>query len=580
MAHHEKKSSFPVLPEARRRFIQVAGALIALPLAGCGGGGSGAGGGFSTALPGNGTGIGQPGAAPVADTTSGRFKGQVSGNVASYLGIPYAQAPVGALRFQSPKPFTPSPDVLNADTFGAASLQTLPPYVTWIYPVPARQSEDCLTVNVWAPADAVKAPMIVWLHGGAWRTGATNMPLMNGQALAALGVVVVTVNFRLGALGGLSHPDLADAGTGSTANWQLQDQMAALQWAHQNAAAFGGDPDNICLMGQSAGGTSAAVIAQNPASRKLLRKVVLLSPASNAAPTGFTLTDAAAYTELLAARLNTTPRGLRDVPAATLHAAEIALNAQALPMAIASGRGSKFAPIVDGKFCLSDWTRTAWPADLPVLITTTLTEGSFFVDLIDPGTGKALTAPLPQDDTQLLAAVTSLTHSATASSQVVASYRQAAADEARPTGAGDLWVEIYGDFAIRNHAVRYAGKLAAQGRDVRFGTYALALKAPGHGVPHCAELPLLFGTYGLDYYKDKVGNGAAQAQLSTAMAAALVSFAREPQATSFGTDTPWPRYTNPLANAVRMGDGASAGVSVGTVPKLAQLAVWDGVLGY
>jgi len=573
MAHHKSLSSLPTQPEARRRFIQAAGALIALPLAGCGGGGGG--GGFSAPFPASGT-----GAAPLADTTSGRLKGQLNGGVASYLGVPYAQAPVGPLRFQSPRPFKPTADVLNADRFGAASLQTLPPYVTWIYPVPAQQSEDCLTVNVWAPADAAGAPVIVWLHGGAWRTGATSMPLMNGQALAARGVVVVTVNFRLSALGGLSHPDLVDADTGSVANWQLQDQMAALRWVHQNAAAFGGDPNNICLMGQSAGATNAAVIAQNPAYQKLLRKVVLLSPASNAGPGGFSLSDAASYTELLAARLNTTPRGLRDVPAATLHAAEIALNALPLPAAITTGRSSKFVPIVDAQFCLTDWTRTEWPAALPVIITTTLTEGAFFVDLIDPATGMALTAPLPQDDTQLLQAVNSLTRSPAATSQIVASYRQAASDEARSASPGDLWVEIYGDFAIRNHSVRYAGKLASEGKDVRFGTYAHALKAPGYGTPHCAELPMLFGTYGLDYYKDKVGNGAAEAQLSAAIASAFVTFASDSRATAFDGFTAWPRYAGPLAKAVRMGEGSSGSMTVGTVPKLAQLAVWDAVLGY
>jgi para-nitrobenzyl esterase len=104
--------------------------------------------------------------------------------------MPYAQPPIGALRFQSPKPFKPGLDVVSADKFGAASVQNLPPYGTWIYPVATQQSEDCLTVNVWTPADAVKAPVIVWLHGGAWRTGATSMPLMDGHALAKMGVVV------------------------------------------------------------------------------------------------------------------------------------------------------------------------------------------------------------------------------------------------------------------------------------------------------------------------------------------------------------------------------------------------------
>ncbi|MGJ7604098.1 carboxylesterase/lipase family protein [Variovorax sp. LT1R20] len=568
----QRGDSFSTRPDSRRRFIQAAGALIAVPLAGCGGGG---GGGFSMPFAGAGT----ASASRVAETTSGSFKGQVSGDVVSYLGIPYAQPPVGALRFQSPKPYKPAAEVVNADRFGAASVQTLPPYVTWIYPVPALQGEDCLTVNVWAPANANGAPVIVWLHGGAWRTGATSMPLMNGQALAALGVVVVTVNFRLAAMGGLSHPDLADNDNGSTANWQLQDQMAALQWVHQNAAAFGGNAGNICLMGQSAGGTSAAVIAQNPASRKFLRKVVLLSPGSNAAPGGFNLKDAAAYTELLAARLSTTPRGLRDVPAATLHAAEIALNALPLPAGIATGRGSRFIPVIDGQFCLADWTRTPWPADLPVIITTTATEGTFFVDLIDPA-GKVLTAPLPQNDAQLLAAVMALTRSEAASNQVIAAYRQAATQESRAGGAGDLWVEIYGDFTIRNHSVRYAGQLAREGIDVRLGTYAHTLKAPAHGAPHCADLPLLFGTYGLDYYKEKVGAGAAEARLSTAMMAALVSFAGESQTVAFGADVSWPRYAPQAATSVRMGEGARSDVVVGTVPKLAQLAVWDTVLGY
>jgi len=572
----QRGDSSSTRPDSRRRFIQAAGALIAMPLAGCGGGGNG-GGGFS--MPFAGAGADAAPAPHVAETTSGRFKGQVSGDVVSYLGIPYAQPPVGALRFQSPKPFKPATDIVNADRFGAASVQTLPPYVTWIYPTPTQQGEDCLTVNVWTPANASRTPVIVWLHGGAWRTGATSMPLMNGQALAALGVVVVTVNFRLGALGGLSHPDLADSDNGSTANWQLQDQMAALEWVHRNAAAFGGDAGNICLMGQSAGGTSAAVIAQNPASRKLLRKVVLLSPASNAAPGGFNLKDAAAYTELLATRLNTTPRGLRDVPAATLHAAEIALNTLPLPAGIATGRGSKFIPVIDGQFCLADWTRAAWPADLPVIITTTATEGTFFVDLIDPA-GKALTAPLPQNDAQLLAAVTALTRSEASSNQVIAAYREAAAQESRAGGAGDLWVEIYGDFTIRNHSVRYAGRLAREGIDVRLGTYAHTLKAPAHGAPHCADLPLLFGTYGLDYYKDKVGAGAAEARLSAAMMAALVSFAGGSQAVAFGADVPWPRYAPQAAASVRMGEGDRGDVVMGTVPKLAQLAVWDTVLGY
>ena len=557
--------------DERRQFIRATGALMISPLAACGGGGD-----DPAPAP-------APAAAPVAETTSGKFMGQVDDTVTSYLGIPYAQPPIGALRFQSPKPFKPAADGVSADKFGAASLQNLPPYVTWIYPLPAQQGEDCLTVNVWTTASAAKAPVIVWLHGGAWRTGATSMPLMDGHALAKLGVVVVTVNFRLGALGGLSHPSFTDSATGASANWQLQDQMAALQWVHQNAAAFGGDPDNICLVGQSAGGTSVALMAQNPVSRPYIRKAVLISPGNNSAPAFFTLNDAAAYVELLAARLNTTPLGLRDIPAATLHAAELALNALPLPGTFTSG-GANVGPIVDKQFCLSDWTQSPWPADLPVILTTTLTEGVFFLDLIDPATGKPLTSPLPQNDAQLNAFVGGFFRlPSAAGQQLVDAYRQEAVQDGRANTAGDIWVEMFGDNLLRRHTLRYAGRLAADGVNVRFATYAHALKAPGHGVPHCADLPILFGTCGLDYYKDKVGAGPAEMQLSASLMTALVSFAedpsKDPQAVTFGSGVVWPRYTAGTPTCALVGDGAHSDVILTAVPKLAQLAALNAALG-
>src|SRR5580700_8985035 len=145
----------------------------------------------------------------VVSTSSGRFRGHVEGGITSYLGIPYAQHPVGALRFRAPQPFRATHGVVDAHHFGAASLQTIPPLVAWIYPPQDQQSEDCLTLNVWTPQNGKLQPVIVWLHGGAFRTGATRMPLMNGRAFAELGVVMVTVNYRLGALGLLAHPDFA-----------------------------------------------------------------------------------------------------------------------------------------------------------------------------------------------------------------------------------------------------------------------------------------------------------------------------------------------------------------------------------
>ncbi|WP_225613178.1 carboxylesterase family protein [Variovorax sp. VRV01] len=570
----------------RRRFVLAAGALAALPLAGCGGGGGGSGGFPAVAVPPPAPAPAPapaPDTRPVADTSSGKLRGQRSadGSIVSFLGVPYAQPPVGALRFRSPQAYRAAAGTFEASAFGAAALQTLPPYVTWIYPRPDRQDEDCLSLNVWAPSQDGRLPVVVWLHGGAWRTGATSMPLMHGEALARKGVVVVTANFRLGVLGTLSHPDLADPDTGMQANWQLQDQIAVLQWVRENAQAFGGDPGNVTLIGQSAGGTSGAILAQNPVARACFHKALLMSPAGVPPPTAFTLADAATYAQALAARLDTTPAGLRNIPAQTLHNAELALNALPLPAGITSGRGLRAAPVIDGRTCLGDWTRTAWPADMPLMLTNTLTEGSFFLDAYDPATQAMLTPPLPASRSELLALVTPQAGGSQANADaVIDAYASAAASDNRPSTPGDLWIEIYGDRVLRNFGVRYAARVAQAGGNVRYATYAHEIVAPGRGVPHCAELPMLFGSYGLDYYRDKVGAGPAEAQLADILMNAVVSFARGGNA-QLGAGAAWPGLADLATSAVSLGAaGDAAGFSIGAVPKLAQLGIWDSILGY
>ncbi|HSV51648.1 MAG TPA: carboxylesterase family protein [Burkholderiaceae bacterium] len=553
----DPNSFFKASTLSRRGFL-LSSAAAAATLVGCGGGDDDS----------------------VVSTSSGSFQGQTSEGVTSYLGIPYAQPPVGALRFRAPQPYQPRSDVVKASSFGAASIQNLGGGVRWIYPPQDNQGEDCLSLNVWAPQGASKLPVVVWLHGGGFRTGATSMPFMNGQHLAARGVVMVTANYRLGAMGLISHPDLTDPGNGTSANWQLQDMGAALAWVKQNIAAFGGDPDNVCLMGQSGGAKHAAILAQNPAYRSLFHKAVLLSPPSVQLPVAMTMQDAAAYTELLAARLGTTVRGLRDVPALALHNAEVALNALPLPASITTGKGFKLAPLIDGKTYLADWTRGAWPADKPVIITYTLDEGAFFLDLYDPVSKTMLTPPLPATTAALTGAVLSqVGGSATAATSVINAYTQAAQQEGRSTAPGDLWVDIFGDRLLRNYGTRYAATIASAGAQVRYGTFMEPVPAPGRGVPHCAELPLVFGTYALDYYKDKLGTNEVQGKLFNEMASALTSFARNSDA-KFASGQAWPVYKPGTATSARIGEGGSSGVTLGPIPKLAQMAAWDGVLGY
>jgi para-nitrobenzyl esterase len=544
----------------RRRFLLSGAAFAAAPLVGCGGGGSGD---------------------LVATAAAGSFKGQAQDGVASWLGIPYAQSPVGPLRFQAPRPVQPAAGIVAANAFGAASVQTISGMTSWIYPPQDVQSEDCLTLNIWSPQDARGMPVIVWFHGGGFRTGATRMPLMDGKSLAQRGVVVVTANYRLGAFGLLSHPDFADARNGTTANWQMQDMAAALQWVRDNIAAFGGDPARVCVIGQSGGAMHTVMLAQNPVYRPLFQKAVLLSPPNLTPPGSLTASDAAAYTELLATTLGTTPLGLRNVPAQTLHAAELAQNAAPLPGNFRSGLSPyKLAPVIDGTTYLGDWTRRDWPVDLPVVIDYTLDEGAFWWDIYDPATNTMLTPPPPATLPAVTAALTGqLGGRADAAGAVINAYTNAAVTEGRSTAPASLWIDIFGDQLLRNFGTRYAGRLAAAGVPVRYGTWMHAVQAPGRGVPHCADVPMLFGTYGLDYYRAKVGAGTQEASLADQFASAIASFARDAQPV-LASGVAWPLYRPGSNTSVRWGEGGTGSAVLGAVPKLNQLAIWDSVLGY
>ena len=204
----------------------------------------------------------------VVRTDAGAVRGVTDGSVVSFKGIPFAAPPVGALRWRVPQPVRPWEGVRDAAQFGPACLQT--------DDIP--KSEDCLTVNVWRPAAASQPlPVMVWIYGGALVHGSTALyPLQN---LAAQGVVVVSANYRMGRLGFFAHPALAaEAPNDVRGNYGYMDQLAALQWVKRNIAAFGGDPNQVTLFGESAGGGSVLVHLVSPLSRGLFQRAILQSP--------------------------------------------------------------------------------------------------------------------------------------------------------------------------------------------------------------------------------------------------------------------------------------------------------------
>jgi len=232
-------------------------------------------------------------ASPALSTSGGSLQGIERDGVVAYLGIPYAVPPVGALRWRPPQGLPHWSGIRVADHYGNDCLQVRRA------PSPEQRpaSEDCLYLNVWAPARTGTAllPVIVWVHGGGFFAGSGSQPLYDGADLARRGVVVVNLNYRLGRFGFFAHPALArESPEGPIGNYGLLDQIAALKWVVENIAAFGGDSRNVTLCGQSAGGASVSYLMASPYARGLFQKAVIESGIFRGAPETLEQAEAAA----------------------------------------------------------------------------------------------------------------------------------------------------------------------------------------------------------------------------------------------------------------------------------------------
>ncbi|OFA04219.1 carboxylesterase/lipase family protein [Duganella sp. HH101] len=210
-------------------------------------------------------------------TTDGALAGQGQDGVDVYRGIPYALPPLGAWRWRPPQPAPAWQGVRDASKFAPACMQQ---GVSMPGETPPEVSEDCLYLNVWAPLHRAgqRLPVIVWIHGGGYANGSASMPLYHGDRLARKGVLVVTIAYRLGALGFLAHPALsAESPHRSSGNYGLMDQIAALEWVQRNIAAFGGDPGRVTIAGQSAGAMAVSALLSSPRAKGLFQRAIAQS---------------------------------------------------------------------------------------------------------------------------------------------------------------------------------------------------------------------------------------------------------------------------------------------------------------
>lgn len=229
---------------------------------------------------------------PEVATAQGALAGIFLDGVRQFRGIPYALPPVGKRRWRAPQPPAQWSGLRDASAFGPGCVQPPAPTDSIYFDEPASMSEDCLTLNIWAPNDASNAPVVVWIHGGALLRGNSASPLYDGTHFARRGIVFVSINYRLGVLGWLAHPALsAESPDRVSGNYGLLDQVRALQWVQENITAFGGNRDNVTIMGESAGALSVAYLLASPEARGLFHKAISGSPNLRAFP----MLDHAAY---------------------------------------------------------------------------------------------------------------------------------------------------------------------------------------------------------------------------------------------------------------------------------------------
>jgi para-nitrobenzyl esterase len=303
-----------------------------------------------------------------AKVTGGAVEGVVKDGIASFKGIPFAAPPVGDLRWRSPQPVKPWEGVRKADNYAPAPMQD--PGLISKMGGTSKISEDCLYLNVWTGAKEAneKRPVMVWIYGGAFVGGTTSFPTTEGNKFAQKGVVLVSVAYRVGPMGFLAHPELSkESGKGSGA-YGIQDQIAGLKWVKENIAQFGGDPSNVTIFGESAGGMSVGILVASPMAKGLFQRAISESGGA-VAPTRGSLKMAEDQGKAFLSKL-----GANDIKAAR------SLSAETIHQELKGG-GASFWPVADGATILENpygLFEAGKFNETPVLIGTNSHEGRLF----------------------------------------------------------------------------------------------------------------------------------------------------------------------------------------------------------
>ena len=487
------------------------------------------------------------------ETSFGVLRGARGDGVSVFKGIPFARAPVGELRWRAPVAPEPWAGVRDALAFGPCAVQsTIPGDVGELIGIATHEvSEDCLYLNVWTPAaDAGKRPVMVWIHGGGNTVGAGSQPRINGEHLARIGdVVVVTVNYRLGAFGFLHAPEL-----GASGNEALLDQVAALRWVRSEIAAFGGDANNVTVFGQSAGGFDIVQLMALPAAQGCFDRAV---PMSGSLTSPQNAEAAHATASAMAAKFGGWD-GLRGASAADVLASQTQI------------AGARWAPPLDGETMVEDAAAVLARGDstngMPVLIGHTRDESTLFT---------LFNKQLRGLDR---AGVVEWARSAFGeqAEEGVAVYEQARADAGLPAAPYDICAAIATDRMFRIPAIRTAECHVQHTPNIWM--YRFDHESPAHdgrlGACHSLDIPFVWGTFRLPDMQRFCGTGAVVERLSERVMASYLAFARSGDPTTAATGD-WPCY-EPARRATMVFDEQ---FEVADAPLDAVREFWAGLEG-
>ena len=452
-----------------------------------------------------------------ASTDAGVLVGDVSGGVAVFKGASFAAPPMGTLRWAPPQPVAPWSGERPALAYGPACPQQMTkdgePNAGG---ASGPTSEDCLSLNVFAPARAKNAPVMVWIYGGGNTTGANSISAYDGSAFARDGVILVSVNYRLGALGFFAHPALTRAAAPGEplGSYALMDQIAALKWVQRNIKAFGGDPRRVTVFGESAGGADTLALMSIPSARGLFAQAVVESGGGWGEPNTLAKAEAAGVKATLPA--DATVDQLRALPVDQL----IAI------------RGSS-GPIVDGRLMPESPTQAfarGHAVDVPLIIGSNSFEASLLATFHAP--------PAVYLGTQ------------------AASAKAAYADE--PTDQAKAYA-MFTDGVMGGPARWIAAKESGGAPDwlYYFSFRRAAYKDLFPGAPHATEIPFVFDSWDkIDLRLSKGAETEEDRALTKIVHACWVAFAKT-GAPTCPTPQPWPAYTSARDQLMEFGDMVS-----------------------